>query len=237
MFMSRQLPILLLMPAVLVPLTSCTSPQHGPEEKYFLIATNIKVPYWQTAQAGLNRAGAQLQVRTEFVGPDTYDPKAQHDEFQRVLKQKPTGILISAGDPKLMQPDIDAAIAQGVPVITIDSDADSSKRLLFIGTDNYKAGMMGGEVVAKHLNGKGNVVIYTMPEQANLNQRLRGYQEALAAVDGAVSASTVPNPKREPVREAAKMVKTVSLVPRKAPIKAINFTSPNPIPSTPRARR
>jgi ribose transport system substrate-binding protein len=178
MFMSRQLPILLLMPAVLVPLTSCTSPQHGPEEKYFLIATNIKVPYWQTAQAGLNRAGAQLQVKNEFVGPDTYDPKAQHDEFQRVLKQKPTGILISAGDPKLMQPDIDSAMAQGVPVITIDSDADSSKRLLFIGTDNYKAGMMGGEVVAKQLNGKGNVVIYTMPEQANLNQRLRGYQDA-----------------------------------------------------------
>jgi ribose transport system substrate-binding protein len=178
MFMSRQLPILLLMPAVLVPLTSCTSPQHGPEEKYFLIATNIKVPYWQTAQAGLNRAGAQLQVKTEFVGPDTYDPKAQHDEFQRVLKQKPTGILISAGDPKLMQRDIDSAMAQGVPVITIDSDADSSKRLLFIGTDNYKAGMMGGEVVAKQLNGKGNVVIYTMPEQANLNQRLRGYQDA-----------------------------------------------------------
>jgi ribose transport system substrate-binding protein len=77
-----------------------------------------------------------------------------------------------------MQPDIDSAIAQGVPVITIDSDADSSKRLLFIGTDNYKAGMMGGEVVAKQLNGKGNVVIYTMPEQANLNQRLRGYQDA-----------------------------------------------------------
>jgi ribose transport system substrate-binding protein len=177
MFTSRQLPILLLMPAALVPLTSCASPQHGPEEKYFLIATNIKVPYWQTAQAGLNRAGAQLQVKTEFVGPDTYDPKAQHDEFQRVLKQKPTGILISAGDPKLMQPDIDLAIAQGVPVITIDSDADSSKRLLFIGTDNYKAGMMGGEVVAKELKGKGNVVIYTMPEQANLNQRLRGYQD------------------------------------------------------------
>jgi len=51
------------------------------------------------------------------------------------------------------------------------------------------------------------------------------------------TASTVHNPKSEPVRDAAKMVKTVSLVPRKAPIIAISLTSPNPMPSTPRARK
>ncbi len=175
---------ILVTPAALIPLTSCASRPHSVDEKYFLIATNIKVPYWQTALAGLTRAGAQLGVEVALAGPDTYDPKAQHDEFQRVLRKKPTGILISAGDPKLMQPDIDAAITQGIPVITVDSDADSSKRLLFIGTDNYKAGMMGGQVVLKERNGKANVVIFTMPEQANLNQRLHGYQDAFAAQPG-----------------------------------------------------
>jgi ribose transport system substrate-binding protein len=160
-----------------VPLTTisgCGASRHSPDEKYFLIATNVKIPYWQAAQAGLVGAGASMKVRTELAGPDTYDTKAQHEEFQRVLKMKPTGILISAGDSKLIQPDIDAAIAQGVPVITVDSDVEGSGRLLFIGTDNYKAGTQGGELVARALNGTGNVVVYTMPSQANLYQRLHG---------------------------------------------------------------
>lgn len=167
--------------AALAALLSCGGSQHRGDEHYYLIATNIKVSYWQSAQAGINRVAKQLGVQAELAGPDTYDPKAQHEAFQRVLQKKPTGILISVSDPKLIRPDIDAAIAQGVPVIAVDSDADASKRLLFIGTDNYKAGVMGAQVLAKQMNGKGNVVIFSMPEQLNLYQRLHGYQDTFAA--------------------------------------------------------
>ncbi|MDQ6677380.1 MAG: substrate-binding domain-containing protein [Acidobacteriota bacterium] len=162
-------------------LGGCGAPPHAANEKYYLIATNIKVPYWQTAFAGLGKAANQMGVKVEMTGPDTYDPKAQQTEFRRVANLKPAGILLSAGDPKLMQPEVNQAIEKGVPVITIDSDADESKRLLFVGTDNYKAGTIGGERLAKELNGKGNVVVFTMPEQMNLYQRLHGYQDALAA--------------------------------------------------------
>jgi ribose transport system substrate-binding protein len=80
--------------------------------------------------------------------------------------------------------DIDQAIGQGIPVITIDSDAPGSKRLLFIGTDNFKAGQMGGALLVKQLNGKGNVIVFSMPEQTNLKERLRGYQEAFSTHPG-----------------------------------------------------
>jgi ribose transport system substrate-binding protein len=79
-----------------------------------------------------------------------------------------------------MKDDIDKAVAAGIPVITIDSDAPSSKRLFFIGTNNYQAGVIGGQRLATALQGKGNVVVFTIPEQANLNDRLRGYRDALA---------------------------------------------------------
>ncbi|MBZ5726093.1 MAG: substrate-binding domain-containing protein [Acidobacteriia bacterium] len=172
----------LIVPAVflLLSLTGCGGgSQHALEEKYFLISTNIKVPYWQQAFAGLSRAANELPVKAEQVGPDTYDPKAQHEQFQELLKQKPSGILISVSDPSLKD-DIDAAIAQGIPVIAIDSDAPTSKRLMFIGTDNYKVGTMGGKVAAERLHGKGSVAVYTMPEQANLKERLRGYKDVFA---------------------------------------------------------
>jgi ribose transport system substrate-binding protein len=169
-----------LAPVLLLPLVNCGSPQHDVKEKYFFVAANTKVPYWQEAAAGFNRAATQMHVPAEFVGPEAYDPKSQDEQFQDVLKQKPTGILVFASAPDLLNKDIDAAIAQGVPVISIDSDAPDSKRLYFIGTDNYKAGVMGARMLAKGLGGKGNVVVFTIPTQANLKDRMRGYTDVFA---------------------------------------------------------
>jgi ribose transport system substrate-binding protein len=166
--------------ALLVVLTSCGS-AHDQDEKYFLVSTNVKIPYWQAGSAGLFQAAAQLKVRSEFAGPDTYDPKAEQKAFQQAVQSKPTGILVSVADPNLLKDDIDQAVAAGIPVITVDSDAPASKRLLFVGTDNYHAGQIGGQRLAKEMNGKGNVVIFTIPEQANLKERLRGYRDALEA--------------------------------------------------------
>jgi ribose transport system substrate-binding protein len=164
---------------MLLALAGCGSSPHNPDERYYLIAANVKLPYWQQVSAGLTRAAAQLGVRAEVAGPDTYDVKAQHEQFVEILNKKPAGILVSASDPTLRK-DIDAAIARNSPVIAIDSDAPDSKRLSFIGTDNYKAGMMGGQVVARRLKFRGPVVVFTMPEQYNLKERLHGYTDAFA---------------------------------------------------------
>ena len=168
---------------LLVFLISCGT-GHDADEKYYLISNNIKIPYWQAGGAGLFQAAAQLKVRSEFAGPDTYDAKAEQQAFQQAVQSKASGILVSVADPALMKDDIDRAIAAGIPVITVDSDAPSSKRLFFIGTDNYHAGQIGGQRLVKELNGKGNVVVFTIPEQANLKERLRGYRDALEATPG-----------------------------------------------------
>jgi ribose transport system substrate-binding protein len=178
----RNISIPMLAGAGLLVLANCGRPEHAADEKYFLVATNVKLPYWQSALAGLSRASGKLKVAAEMIGPDTYDPAAERTELQKLLQRKPTptGILISPADPNAISPDIDAALRQGIPVITIDSDAASSKRILFIGTDNYKAGTMGGQLAAKLLQGKGNVAVFTMPGQLNLDQRLHGYQDVFA---------------------------------------------------------
>jgi ribose transport system substrate-binding protein len=118
-------------------------------------------------------------VQAKFVGPDSYDPKAEQKAFQDAIQQKASGILVSAADPAVLQFDIDKAIAAGIPVIAIDADAPASKRLLFVGTNNYQAGLLGGKRLAEELKDKGDVVFFTMPEQSNLAERLRGYREAL----------------------------------------------------------
>ena len=162
----------------IVPLLNCGA-AHSADELYILVSANIQVPYWKAAGAGLAQAASQLQVKSDFVGPDEYDPKAEKDAFEKALTKKPTGILVSAADAKLLTESIDKAIAAGIPVITIDSDAPDSKRLFFIGTNNYQAGLAGGARLATELKGKGNVVVFTMPAQANMVERLNGYRAAL----------------------------------------------------------
>jgi ribose transport system substrate-binding protein len=185
------------LPIALISMVGCASAPHEPTEKYILVAANTKLPYWQSALAGLNHAASEMKVKAELFGPDTYDTKAEHDEFQRAVAQKPSGILISAADANLMTPDINAALAQGIPVLTMDSDAPESKRLFFVGTDNYHAGMLGGKLVAKLLNNKGNVVIFTIPSQPNLKDRLHGYQDAFADQSG-IKVTQVVDMKGDP---------------------------------------
>ncbi len=159
---------------------ACSGGRHDPNEKIYLVTTNVKLGYWQTAATGLSAAARQMGIQAEMVGPDTYDPQAEKDAFRAAMAKKPSGILVSVADPAVMEPVINEAIGQGIPVVTMDSDAKQSKRLIFIGTNNYAAGQMGGKALAKQLGGKGRVVVYTMPNQANLDERLHGYKDALA---------------------------------------------------------
>jgi ribose transport system substrate-binding protein len=166
--------------AVLLVLTLSCGAAHDSDEFFVLVSANLQVPYWKTAGAGFSNAAAQMKVRSDFTGPQNYDPKAEREAVDQAVQKKATGILLAVTDPALLKDSIDKAVAAGVPVITIDSDAPSSKRLFFIGTNNYQAGFTGGQRLAQELRGKGNVVVFSMPDQSNLQERLRGYKEALA---------------------------------------------------------
>jgi ribose transport system substrate-binding protein len=177
MLRSRKLLFVLTLGSVVASLLSCGP--HDSNEYFVFVAANLQVPYWQAAGAGFSRAAAQMKVRTDYLGPNSYDPKAERDALDQAVQQKATGILLGVTDPVLLKDSIDKAIAAGVPVITMDSDAPASKRLFFIGTNNYQVGMTGGLRLAQELKGKGNVVVFTMPDQRNMQDRLHGYRDAL----------------------------------------------------------
>jgi ribose transport system substrate-binding protein len=165
-------------------LTTGCGARHSDKEVFYLIATNVNLPYWQTAAAGFKQAGAQYKVTTKVVGPDTYDPKAELAELHNAIAAKPSGILISVADASVLQSEIDAAVAAGIPVITMDSDAAGSRRLYFIGTNNLEAGRLGGKRVLEKLGGKGNVVFFTLGGQPNTDDRLKGFKDVFATRPG-----------------------------------------------------
>jgi len=144
----------------------------------------VNLPYWQEAQAGLTDAAKQLGVKSELTGPEKFDPQEQLRAFQKVVESKPAGIMISVTRPELFQDAINTAIAQGIPVITVDSDAPNSKRIMFVGTDNFRAGGESAKRMADILKGQGQVVVITIPGQLNVDERLRGVNETLKKYPG-----------------------------------------------------
>lgn len=161
------------------------------KDTYYLVAANLKVPYWKTVQDGFNHAAQQYGVTARVVGPEGHDTAAEQSALSDAVDRHPAGILISAADATVLQGDIARAIGAGIPVITVDSDAPNSERLYFIGTNNLEAGHIGGKRLVQQLHGKGNIVVYTIPGQPNLDERLKGYQDMLATSSGIKIVSVI----------------------------------------------
>src|SRR6266478_3306188 len=168
--------LILLVATIIV---ACAKPYHEETERYVFVATNINLPYWQEAQAGFLDAARALGVKAEMIGPVKYDPASEAGMFQDVIEKQPAGICLSAARPEMFKTRIDKAISAGIPVICVDADVPDSRRVLYIGTDNLKAGRESLKRMAALVPGKGNIVVITIPGQANLDDRLAGVADAL----------------------------------------------------------
>jgi ribose transport system substrate-binding protein len=159
-------------------MAGCSTPAHDRGERYVFVATNIGLPYWKEAEAGFLDAANSLGVKGELVGPTGYQPTAELGVLRSVIEENPAGICISAARPEIFQADIDNAIAKGIPVICVDSDVPRSKRVAYVGTDNFKAGKESMKRMAALVSGKSNIVVVSIEGQNNVDDRLAG------AVDG-----------------------------------------------------
>jgi len=158
---------------------SCTKPYHQQDERYVFVATNINLPYWRSAEEGFLEAAKALGVKAELIGPPAYQPNAELLMFRQVLEQNPAGICLSAARPEIFQAEIDQAIARGIPVICVDADVPGSKRVLYIGTDNVKAGRESLRRMAEVLSNKGSIAVITIQGQRNLDDRVAGVVDEL----------------------------------------------------------
>src|SRR5215472_3360352 len=160
----------ILLPVILLSgfLSSCQQPYHEKEEHYVFVAFNTSLPYWQEAESGLADSAKQMGVKAELTGPANFAPDEELSAFQKAVAQKPSGILLSASNPEIFRDSINGAVLQGIPVICVDADSPESNRILFVGTDNFRAGQESGKRMGELLKGKGNVVVVTVLGQFNL---------------------------------------------------------------------
>lgn len=161
--------------------------QDSEEEKPFkhvvLIAQELDNPFWRTVEKGANEAAARLGMKIDYLGPIRINPAEQTNLLEKSIAAKPDALLVQGIKESQYDLLIGKAMDQGIPVITLDADESTSRRLTYVGTDNREAGRRMGELVVKAANGKGRIGVIMGSELAeNQQQRLEGFRSALANI-------------------------------------------------------
>ena len=174
-------PICLL--ALAAMLMSCGTEQKAAKKVRIGIVTNASSPFWTAMQVGMRRAADRLGCEATCQ----LNPKGKVDDQRRLLEDYAAkgvkAISVSPVDPRAVGPVIDDLVRRGCIVVTMDSDAPQSKRVAYIGTDNYKAGQECGRQALRVCAPGTKVVAFVGYMSAmNAQQRLQGFKDATKAV-------------------------------------------------------
>jgi len=152
------------------------------QERYATVVFLSGSEFFNWAYAGMRDAARMLgpHVQVELQGPAEWDASLEARTVEQLAARKIDGVVVTAAEANALIPAIDKAVGAGVPVITFDSDAPGSKRLAFVGTNNYNAGWAAGKAMAQWLGGTGQVGVSTFPGPDHLKKRLNGFTAALA---------------------------------------------------------
>ena len=145
----------------------------GAKKPKIAFVSNGVASFWTIAQRGVEKAGADLDVDVSVHMP-AEGITGQKRILEDLVTRGVDGIAVSPIDPE-NQIELLNQVGEYTKMITHDSDAPDSNRLVYIGMDNYKAGRMCGELVKEALPGGGKIMIFIgRLEQDNARRRRQG---------------------------------------------------------------
>ena len=143
--------------------------------------------YWQIVLSGACQAGKDLKVNVPQLGAQSEsDINGQISILENAVAGKPAAIVIAPTEFKALGAPIDEA-AKSVPIIGINSSANSKAFTSFLTTDNVAGGRIAADglaaaIKAKTGAAKGDVaLINSLPGVGSLTARDKGFTEQIAA--------------------------------------------------------
>ncbi len=134
-------------------LTGCGQPEPFTYQ-IVVIPKGLTHEFWQSIHRGALRAAAdlgELGIPTKIIwdGPlRERDALAQIRIVDRRISTQVNGIVLAPQHSQTMVPPVERAVAQGIPVVIIDSGLDRPKLMVkYVATDNEN----GGRLAARHL--------------------------------------------------------------------------------------
>ncbi|WP_179232708.1 substrate-binding domain-containing protein [Paenibacillus rigui] len=152
-----------------------------------IVPKSLNNPVFLEAKEEAERTVQKYGAKLEWLGPMNTKSEEQEKIIEGLIRRKVDGIIVSCIAPERLSPLINKAVDAGIKVATFDSDCPNSKRLFYVGTNNYDIGRASGLQMLKILKEKGRLheplralVMTGSRDSLNLNQRLKGFQDALA---------------------------------------------------------
>jgi ribose transport system substrate-binding protein len=164
-------------------LTSCNkdSSTAGADKKLKLaFVSNNAATFWTIARSGTESAEKELgNVEVDFRIPSTGGAAEQQQIIDDLLAKGVDGIAVSPIDPANQTAFLNR-VAEQTLLICHDSDAPDSKRVAYIGTDNFAAGVEAGKLIKEALPDGGKIMVFVgYTDAENAKQRFGGIKKEL----------------------------------------------------------
>jgi simple sugar transport system substrate-binding protein len=151
-------------------------------------------PFWSVVKNGVDDAAELMGVEVQYQAPQTFDMVAMGQMIDAAVASQPDGLVVSIPDAEALGDSIRAAVAAGIPVISMDSGLDVSKELgalLHMGIDEYPSGLAAGEKM-KELGKTTGACVNMEVGNVALDQRCQGFADALGGNSQVIATSLDP---------------------------------------------
>ncbi|HRE79812.1 MAG TPA: substrate-binding domain-containing protein [Opitutaceae bacterium] len=184
-----------------------------------LVAKSQGNPVFQAARVGAEDAAKALgkqhgiTIKIDWRTPNEEDAQRQAEAIEQLVLAGAEGIAVSCSDANKLTDAINSAVNNGVPVVTFDSDAPNSRRLVNYGVDDLECGKQLMEELAKLLSGQGTVAVLAGNQNApNLQRRVQGVREVAKKYPG-ITIRSVNYHKETPQDAVAKIEQVMQANP------------------------
>lgn len=157
-----------------------SSGEAGAKKMKLAFVVNNAATFWTIARAGTADAAKELgNVEVEFKIPSDGTAAQQRQILDDLLAKGVDGIAVSPIDPGNQTEFLDR-VAGKTLLICHDSDAPASKRVCYIGTDNFAAGVEAGKMIKEVLPNGGKIMVFVgFADAQNATDRFGGIKKEL----------------------------------------------------------
>jgi len=161
-------------------------------------------PFWSVVKNGVAAGGQDMKVQVDYRAPETFDMVAMSQLIDAAVNQKPAGLIVSIPDASALGPSIQKAVAAGIPVISMNSGSDVSKKLgalLHVGQDEVEAGRIAGAKL-KEMGGRVGLCVNQEVGNVSLDLRCKGFTEGFGGKVTVLPVTNDPTDVRAKVKAA-----------------------------------
>jgi simple sugar transport system substrate-binding protein len=142
-------------------------------------------PFWAIVRNGVEAAGRQMDVLVSYRAPDVYSLERMNTMLEDAIASHPDGLVVSLPEPGLSRA-VRRAVAEGIPVVTINSGSDLARRLgvlAHVGQPEKRAGAAAGRrLIAAGV--RRALCVNHQVGNTGLDARCAGLAEAMRAAGG-----------------------------------------------------